>query len=242
MPNYCENNLELRATEGQERAYISVLAEMITSSINPRFFSEVIPEPPDLANCEPIMLAQKEGLLLPAQGIEAFVKLPQATQDSFRKRAASHYAAFRKYYIANNLNWDSSPIVPEDVYGMPLWWYWRISHWGTKWEFMASHLKDNKTQAKDLLTFDPATGELLLDLAFDTAWMPPTLVYDRLQEIGISVTAAYADLSGGFFGLYDDGKDQQHDAKVITKDTDPEDYHHLLVPYIQSHIEFLKET
>jgi len=77
------------------------------------------------------------------------------------------------------------------------WYEWNINHWGTKWEasiYDFERLDDNN-----------------IKINFDTAWGPPTSLYDYLFEEGYDTTAYYNEEGMAFCGKYEFGSDDQYD-------------------------------
>ena len=73
------------------------------------------------------------------------------------------------------------------------WYSWRIENWGTKWDVTTpewERIEDN--------TFV---------LSFDTAWGPPTSLYESIYERDDEweVTAYYSETGMGFVGKFEDG-------------------------------------
>lgn len=65
--------------------------------------------------------------------------------------------------------------------------------WGTKWDIDPSFLKAR------------AKGNTI-SLYFDSAWSPPTGLYNKLVEEGYNVDALYFEGGMGFYGRYIDGE------------------------------------
>ena len=59
---------------------------------------------------------------------------------------------------------------------MPDWWNWRNLHWGTKWNLLPSPEVN--------LTGYELVGQTdsFIELDFDTAWSPPSGIYDAIYE------------------------------------------------------------
>ena len=77
------------------------------------------------------------------------------------------------------------------------WYEWNINNWGTKWEasiYDFERLDDNNIRVN-----------------FDTAWGPPTALYDYLFENGYDTTAYYDECGMAFCGKYEFGSDDQYD-------------------------------
>jgi hypothetical protein len=88
--------------------------------------------------------------------------------------------------------------MPESVDPESAWWDWRVQNWGTKWEIASD---DGQIQRS------PRS----LRLGFDTAWSPPTGIYDKLVELGYGVDAFYFEGGCGFCGRYLDGSEETYD-------------------------------
>ena len=76
------------------------------------------------------------------------------------------------------------------LYGYPTWYEWRCHHWGTKWNAYHQHIG----------TF----SETEIYVEFDTAWSPPTPVFDVIaQEYpDLQLEVRYIDEGGGFAGTF----------------------------------------
>ena len=68
---------------------------------------------------------------------------------------------------------------------MPDWWNWRNDNWGTKWNLVPS-------MGDDLYTYNINQSNGWLQLEFETAWSPPSGIYEAIQE-------KYPDLSINWF-------------------------------------------
>jgi len=78
----------------------------------------------------------------------------------------------------------------------PNWYDWRVNNWGTKWDIEPS---------------DVVVEGNTLRLSFDSAWAPPTGVYDHLQSLGFTVYASYYEPGMDYAGFYEDGSDRSYD-------------------------------
>jgi hypothetical protein len=92
---------------------------------------------------------------------------------------------------------NDSPSKDELIkkYGYPDWYQFCVNEWGTKWD-----VSPYGTSAQ-------VTGNKVC-LGFDTAWSPPTGLYDKLVEEGYEVDALYFEVGGGFYGRYSNGEDE----------------------------------
>lgn len=67
--------------------------------------------------------------------------------------------------------------------GVICWYEWNVENWGTKWgayDFELKGTKDNE-----------------LHIEFNTAWRPPTPIFEKLVEMGYEVSAVSIDEGGG---------------------------------------------
>lgn len=71
------------------------------------------------------------------------------------------------------------------------WYEWNIQNWGTKWDVNVNE------------GYFERIGDDILRLSFNTAWGPPTALYDFLFEEGWDVEAQYYEPGIGFIGEYD---------------------------------------
>ena len=109
--------------------------------------------------------------------------------------------------IYNIMNTDDTPLcqtlipMPKelegtagfDENGVAGWYKWRLDNWGTKWDVYDAQCD----------YFDANT----LRLYFDTAWLPPMRIYEKLTDMGFEVTARYLDEGWGYIGEYVNGDD-----------------------------------
>lgn len=93
--------------------------------------------------------------------------------------------------------------MPEDHED---WYSWNTGHWGTKWD--ASVIDSERID------------ENTITIIMDTAWSPPTLLYEYLEEQGYGVDAHYLEEGMGFVGRYFNGVDEEFelDYSLPTKE------------------------
>ena len=68
-------------------------------------------------------------------------------------------------------------VVQKELHDvMPDWWNWRNTNWGTKWNLVPD--------PQGNLTGYEVTGQTdsFIELDFDTAWSPPSGIYDAIYE------------------------------------------------------------
>ena len=82
---------------------------------------------------------------------------------------------------------------------LPAWYEWRKEHWGTKWDVC-------DVNVTHFLTPNYTTKSVTFKCW--TAWAPPIPVWDRLVDLGCTVSAEYEDEGWMFKGTYKDGLDE----------------------------------
>lgn len=84
------------------------------------------------------------------------------------------------------------------------WEYdWSVNNWGTKWDVSPmdwERIDDNSIRFN-----------------FDSAWSPPTVIYDFLDMEGWSVRAMYHEPGCGFVGIYEDGNDDYYEYDITDR-------------------------
>lgn len=71
-----------------------------------------------------------------------------------------------------------------------------VNNWGTKWDVLDADIYDQT---------DTSIG-----VFFDTAWSPPVEAYQKLEELGFTVTAYYYEGGMGFCGAFKDGENDEY--------------------------------
>jgi len=83
-----------------------------------------------------------------------------------------------------------------EKYGHGDWYSWSVENWGTKWN----------TDAQDW----SRDGDSI-SFWFDSAWAPPTALYDKITAEGYDVEAYYLEEGMGFVGKYWEGADEYYE-------------------------------
>ena len=74
---------------------------------------------------------------------------------------------------------------------------WSVTNWGTKW---------------DISTTDwERFSDTCIRMNFDSAWAPPTALYEYLEQQGWTVNALYHEPGMGYAGKYCDGFDEYYE-------------------------------
>ena len=84
------------------------------------------------------------------------------------------------------------------------WYDWRRENWGTKWDLCQVTIIE--TDGIDKKYFNKRNRLAGFSFKCWTAWREPIPVWQKLTEMGICVTAYYADEGGYFCGIYEDGE------------------------------------
>lgn len=77
------------------------------------------------------------------------------------------------------------------------WYGWNCDNWGTKWDVTP-------------LDWD-RSDDNTLTINFDSAWSPPTALYEYLDSEGWDVRALYHEPGMGFAGRFEDGYDEYYE-------------------------------
>ena len=83
-----------------------------------------------------------------------------------------------------------------EKYGHSDWYSWSVENWGTKWNADAQ----DWNRDEDSISF-----------WFDSAWAPPTNLYETIFEQGYEVSADYLEEGMGFVGRFADGVDESYE-------------------------------
>ena len=80
---------------------------------------------------------------------------------------------------------------------MPGWYWWRVNNWGTKWD----------ASIHDVDWVDDKT----VNIMFDTAWSPPTGIFQAMMDQGWGVDARYYEPGMCFTGSWIDGDEEYYE-------------------------------
>lgn len=97
---------------------------------------------------------------------------------------------------ANADEYDRIRAENQEKHGYSNWYDFCTSNWSTKWDVGGSDC-----------SIDVSDDGRSFNASFDSAWSPPTGVYDALVEQGYSVRAYYYEPGMCFAGVYADGED-----------------------------------
>ena len=80
------------------------------------------------------------------------------------------------------------------------WYEWNIENWGTKWN----------CDAQDWVKVEnPSGDESSVTFWFDSAWSPPTALYEFIESTStLNIKASYNEGGMGFVGEFVDGVDE----------------------------------
>jgi hypothetical protein len=95
------------------------------------------------------------------------------------------------------------------------WYSWNVDNWGTKWDITVGGYE--------------VIDENTVSFTFDSAWSPPTALYEYLETEGWNVDAYYYEPGMAYCGRYLDGYDDYYEygdksadevAEMIPSDLD----------------------
>ena len=86
-------------------------------------------------------------------------------------------------------------------FGYKDWYDYCVSEWGTKWDI-------GRDTAPTLLIKDIKNKTVTFD--FDSAWSFPSSAYEKLVDMGFSITAYYFEGGMGFCGMWENGSDDYY--------------------------------
>lgn len=81
---------------------------------------------------------------------------------------------------------------------------WSVENWGTKWD-IRPHFWERQDE-----------NSIVID--FDSAWAPPTVMYEYLYENGWSVSAKFEEPGMAFVGEWEDGNEESYEYDFSNKD------------------------
>ena len=87
-------------------------------------------------------------------------------------------------------------------------WDFCVNNWGTKWDIGHPSINDS--------------GPNMLDIYFETAWSPPTGVFEAMKAQGYVIEAEYWEEGGFFVGRWIDGEGECYEPENA-----PEELYHL---------------
>lgn len=94
-----------------------------------------------------------------------------------------------------------------EKHGYGNWYDFCVARWGTKWDVDAYDPEDVVVDEYNTITF-----------GFDSAWSPPTGVYEALVEQGYEVEALYYESGMAFCGVWQDGCDDYWEIGGMSAD------------------------
>jgi hypothetical protein len=95
------------------------------------------------------------------------------------------------------------------THGYKTWYDFAVNEWGTKWD----------VDPYDPVEYDDQHDKRGITFGFDSAWSPPTGVYEALVEQGFSVRAYYYEPGMAFAGVWEDGDDDCYDIGGYTSES-----------------------
>lgn len=117
--------------------------------------------------------------------LDYVIPVPQELKDTVSGYPGADKEAEHKLQMERNI----------ELYGAKDWYDFCTSRWGTKWDVDCQGQVDIHPEGK------------LVTASFDSAWAPPTGVYEELVNQGYEVRAYYYESGMCFAGIYDNGTD-----------------------------------
>jgi hypothetical protein len=96
-------------------------------------------------------------------------------------------------------------ILPRPASEEENWYDWNVNNWGTKWE---ASIHDWERQDDNTIW-----------VSFDSAWSPPTALYEYMERNGYVVNAMYWESGMSFCGRYVDGYDDYYEYDISNKES-----------------------
>jgi len=97
----------------------------------------------------------------------------------------------------------------REKYGYATWYDFCVNEWGTKWD----------VNPYDDVEYDSAHDKNGITFGFDSAWSPPTGVYEALMDQGFEVRAYYYEPGMAFAGQFDENGDETFDLSGMSSET-----------------------
>jgi hypothetical protein len=94
-----------------------------------------------------------------------------------------------------------------EKYGVANWYDYCVRFWGTKWDVGGDGMEVDVKDLKNDVT-----------LTFDSAWSPPTGIYEQMVDQGYSVRAYYYEPGMCFAGIWWDGDDNYYEYGGMNSD------------------------
>lgn len=95
-------------------------------------------------------------------------------------------------------------IVPRPLEEEENWYSWNVNNWGTKW---------------DVTPYSWERDGNRISMNFDTAWSPPTTLYETMEDDGWQVRAFYHEPGMVFIGIYEDGYDDYYEYDITDRES-----------------------
>jgi len=95
------------------------------------------------------------------------------------------------------------------THGYKTWYDFCVNEWGTKWD----------VNPYGDVEYDSAHDKNGITFGFDSAWSPPTGVYEALMDQGFEVRAYYYEPGMAFAGQFDENGDETFDLSGMSSET-----------------------
>jgi hypothetical protein len=95
------------------------------------------------------------------------------------------------------------------THGYKSWYEFAVNEWGTKWD----------VEPYDPVEYDSEHDKNGVTFGFDSAWSPPTGVYEALMDQGYTVRAYYYEPGMAFAGIFDENGDDCYDIGGLSSES-----------------------
>ena len=145
---------------------------------------------------DPAMIARAKAAFIEGKFLHEFIPVPLCLTETI---AGAHSDPEKQAELEksqqDNLN----------AYNYKNWYDFCVAEWGTKWDVGGGDGSYNDIQGGLILTFD-------------SAWAPPTGLYEHLHSLGYEVYARYYEPGMAFCGVFDNGVDDCFDYSGMNSD------------------------
>lgn len=165
MPNWVRNNVKIQGCQGD----LTAIKRLVRTKDEPFDFNAILPMPEELnlasGSSENVAMACAKAK---REGKTSCKEIETSTWTD--KMTFEEWAELGEKYLSN-----------VEKYGAATWYDWHIWKWGTKWQ-------------PSEVSWD-FKSENEMNVSFDTAWSPPTGVYDKLAKMfpNVYMYIEYAD-------------------------------------------------
>lgn len=153
----------------------------------------------ELQHEDPAMITRAAAALERGEFLQEFIPVPtdlQITAGNVGEKGSDEQVSHEAQIESNMAK-----------HGYADWFSFCTNEWGTKWDVGGDGFGS---------TIDE-TGTKL-GASFDSAWSPPIVAYEKLEELGFTVKAYYYEPGMCFTGKYEDGSDDYYEYSNMSSE------------------------